>query len=126
MNKPVKPTLKKKNDGSIKTSIDILDELELYKWEYPTYLKDRRQWETNNKQIDMRFKRHCSPAMETKLESMLENDGILLVQNGLGLIFLLKKVFFKQDWSKQKPVEIINVDKQLMLCWQQMGTPIVE
>ncbi len=54
--------------------------------------------------------------METKLESMLEYDGIVSAQNGLGLIDLLKNSFFEQERSKQKLVEIVHADKQLILC----------
>ncbi len=94
--------------------------------EFLTYLKEKKQWETNNKQILMRSKRHCSPVIETKLESMLEYDGIVSAQNGLDLINLLKKIYTNQAGSKQKLAEIIDADKRLMLFWQRPGMMIDE
>ena len=66
----------------------------------------------------MRFKRHMSRVMETKLESMQDYDGIVTTQDGLRLIDLLKKIHFEQDGSKQRLAEIVNADKWMMLCWQ--------
>ena len=111
LKKPVKPTLKKKNSGKMETNLNIINKLELYKWEYPQYLKDKRQCEMDNKQIYMRFKRHTSSAMETKLESMPEYDSIVSSQDKLGSIELLKKIYFEQDASKQQLAEIANADK---------------
>ena len=90
------------------------------------YLKNKRQWATNNKQIYMRYKRHTSPAMETKLESMPAYEGIVSSQDGLGLIELLKNIYFEQDRSKQQLAEIVDADKQLMMCWQRPGMKINE
>ncbi len=100
--------------------------METYKFEIPQYLKDKRQWQSNNKQIYMRYKRHTSPAMETKLESMPEYEGIISSQDGLRLIKLLKKIYFEQDGSKQQLSEIVYVDKRLMLCWQRPSITIDE
>ncbi len=69
--------------------------METNKVEMPQYLKDKMQWVTNNKQIYMRYKRHALPAMETKLESMPTYKVILATQDGLGLIKLLKHIYFK-------------------------------
>ncbi len=90
LTKPVKPELKT-IEGAKQTEIDIIEEMEIYKFEMPQYLKDKRQWQSNNKQIYMRYKRHTLPAMETKLESMPEYKGIVSLQDGLRLIKLLKK-----------------------------------
>ena len=49
--------------------------------------------------------------MEVKLESMPAYKAIVSLQNGLGLIKLLKKIYFKQDGSKQQLAEIVNADK---------------
>ncbi len=98
LTKLVKPELKT-IDNVKQTEINILEEMEIYKFEMPQYLKDKRQWQSNNKQIYMRYKQHTSPAMETKLESMHEYEGIVSSQDGLPLIVLLKKIYFEQDGS---------------------------
>ncbi len=54
LTKPTKPELKK-IDGKDQTEIDILEEMEIYKFKMPKYLKDKRQWQSNNKQIYMRY-----------------------------------------------------------------------
>ena len=81
---------------------------------------------SNNKQIYMRYKRYTSPVMETKLESMSTYEVIVTTQYGLGLIELLKNIYFEQDGSKQQLVEIVDADKRLMLCWQGPGMGIDE
>ncbi len=98
--------------------------MEIYKFKMPQYLKDKLQWQLNNKQIYMRYKRHTSPAMETKLESMPEYEGIVSLQDGLKFIDLLKKIYFEQDGSKQRLAEIVDADKRQMLCWQHPGMTI--
>ena len=100
LTKPTKPELKE-DGGKMQTDIDIIEEMEIYKVEMPMYVKDKRQWATNNKQIYMRYKRHTSPAIETKLESMPDYEGIVSSQDGLRLIELLKSIYFEQDGSKQ-------------------------
>ncbi len=74
----------------------------------------------------MRYKRHTLLAMETKLESMSTHETIISSQGGLGLIKILKNIYFKQDGSKQQLAEIVDADKRLMLCWQQPGMTIDE
>ncbi len=100
LTKPTKPELKEVG-GVKQTEIDILKEMEIYNVEMLMYVKDKRQWTTNNKQIYIRYKQHTSPAMETKLESMPAYEAIVSLQNGLGLIKLLKNIYFKQDGPKQ-------------------------
>ncbi len=89
LTKPTKPELQTINNAK-QTEVDILKETETYKVEFPQYLKDKRQWTTNNKQIYMRYKQHTSPAMETKLKSMPDYEGIVSSQDGLRLIKLHK------------------------------------
>ncbi len=64
--------------------------------------------------------------MKTKLESMPDYKTIISSQDGLGLIELLKKIYFEQDGSKQRLAEIVNADKRLMLCCQRPGMTIDE
>ncbi len=45
----------------------------------------------------MRYKQHTLLSMETKLESMPEYEVIVSLQDGLKLIELFKKIYFKQD-----------------------------
>ena len=47
---------------------------------------------------------------------MPEYNGVVTIQDGLGLIELLKKIYIEQDGSKQRLAEIVDVDKRLMLC----------
>ncbi len=61
--------------------------------------------------MHMRYRHHCTPVMKTKLESMPKFKGIASLQDGLGLI----NVYFEQDNSKQRLVEIVDVDTCLML-----------
>ncbi len=91
--------------------------METYQVEMPLYLKDKRQWVTNNKQIYMRYKRHTLLAMEMKLECMSTYEVIISSQEGMGLIKLLKKIYFEQDKSKQRLAEIVEANKRLILCW---------
>ena len=100
LTKPTKPELKTINNVK-QTEIDIIEEMETYKFKMPQYLKDKRQWQANNRQIYMRYKRHTLPAMETKLESMPTYEVIVTIQDGLGIIKLLKIIYFEQDGSKQ-------------------------
>ena len=53
-------------------------------------------------------------------------EGYVSSQDGLGLIELLKNIYFEQDRSKQWLADIVDADKRLMLCWQQPGMTIDE
>ncbi len=79
LTKPAKPTLKE-IDGKMQTEINIIKEMETYKVEMPQYLKDKRQWTINNKQIYMRYKRHTSSTMKMKLKSVSTYEGIISSQ----------------------------------------------
>ncbi len=57
--------------------------------------------------------------MEMKLGSMSTYKGIVSLQDGLGLMELLKNVYVEQYDLKQQLVEIVDADKRLMLCWQR-------
>ena len=88
------------------------------------YLKELDQWEENNSKLYVRFMLHCSPSMETKLESMAGFEAVVNDLDGLGLIKLLRKAYFEQDGTKQAMLEIVEADKRLMLCWQKPGMTI--
>ncbi len=59
---------------------------------------------------------YCSLSIETKLESMA-GDGLRFIQ-------LLWKAHFEKDGTKQVMLEIAEVVKRLMLCWQKPGMMI--
>ncbi len=67
---------------------------------------------------------HCSPSMETKLQSMDRYEAVEEDQDGLEIIKLLRKAYFEQDSTKQAILEIVKADKRLMLCWQKPGMTI--
>ena len=95
-----------------------------YTYKMSRYLKELDQWEENNSKLYVRFMLHCSPSMETKLESMAGFDTVKDDLDGLGLIKLLRKAYFEQDGTKQAMLEIVEADKRLMLCWQKPGMTI--
>ncbi len=74
----------------------------------------------------MRYKHHCSPAIKTKLKSMIECEATVRGQHYLGLLGILKKIYFKQDRLKQKLTEIVETKKMIILCWQHLWTTINE
>ncbi len=67
---------------------------------------------------------HCSPSMETKLQSMVGFEDVVDEQDSLKLIKLLWKAYFEQDGTKQAILEIVEANKRLMLCWQKPGMSI--
>ncbi len=52
---------------------------------------------------------------------MADYEAISENLDGLGLIKLLQKVYFKKDDIKQIMVEIVKAGKRLSFCWQKMG-----
>ncbi len=95
-----------------------------FNYKHAKYLREADEWEENNSKLYSCFMEHCSPSMETKLQSMDGFEAVEIDQDGLEFIKLLQKAYFEQDGTKQAILEIIETDKRLMLCWQKPGMSI--
>ncbi len=72
-----------------------------FNYKMDKYLREANQWEENNSKLYVRFMLHCSPLMETKLQSMAGFETIQNNLDRLALIKLLCKGYFEQDSKKQ-------------------------
>ena len=99
-------------------------DLSTFNYKHSKYLREADQWEENNSKLYIRFMQHCSPSMETKLQSMVGYETMQNDLDGLELVKMLRKAYFEQDGTKQAILEIVEADKRLMLCWQKPGMTI--
>ncbi len=60
-----------------------------------------------NSKLYVRLMEHCSPSMETKLQSMDGYEAAVEDQDSLELIKLLRKAYFEQDGTKQAILDIV-------------------
>ena len=67
----------------------LAKELSTYNYKHAKYLHEADEWEENNSKLYIRFMQHCSPSMETKLQSMEGFEAVEEDQDGLELIKLL-------------------------------------
>ncbi len=74
--------------------------LSTFNYKHGKYLHEADEWEENNSKLCARFMEHCSPSMETKLQSMDGFEAVEEDQDGLELIKLLRKAYFEQDGTK--------------------------
>ncbi len=82
-----------------------------FNYKYGKYLRAADEWEENNSKLYVRFMEHCSPSMETKLQSMDGFEAVEEDQDGLELIKLLWKAYFEQDGTEQAILEIVKANK---------------
>ncbi len=76
---------------------------------------------TSNNQIYMWYRYHCTLATKTKLEIMPKYNIIVLVQDMLELIALLKEYTSNRI---KKTAEMMVMGKIVILCWQCPGMRI--
>ncbi len=50
--------------------------LSTYNYKYAKYLQEAGKWEENNSKLYIWFMQHCSPSIETKLQSMDEFEAV--------------------------------------------------
>ena len=75
-------------------------------------LKDQDTWEDTNGLIFEKFKEHCAESMMSKLSGMAAYDTLSDDQDGIGLVKLLREIYFEQDGTRQKMHEIVAAEKK--------------
>ncbi len=75
------------NPGENTTAKELIS----FNYKHSKYLQEADEWEENNSKLYICFMEHCSPSMETKLQSMDGFEAVEEDQDGLELIKLLRK-----------------------------------
>ena len=95
-------------------------EIALHKWRISFKEKtgEMKNWEENNKKTFSLLLQHSDPDITAKVESMAGWTTVEMVQDGIGLLKLLRGATYQHDESKQGTMAIVESDKRAYIFFQ--------
>ena len=89
-----------------------------WKSDFDDFKRNERTWEENNGKMFNLLLQHCSPELESKLESMDEWADAKENLASMVLLNMIRKVCHQHDDTKQSVMTAIKSDKDVYTFWQ--------